>query len=71
MSPLIFALIVSAVVTVCLIVIKSKDNNEPNNNYGIKVFFTVFLVTFVCHSYMIGGEGGALAQEIDVGEPPF
>jgi hypothetical protein len=70
MSPFLFALIASAVITVCLLVLKGKDNNETNNSYGLKVFPVTFIVIFVCYSYMIGGDG-ALAQEIDIGEPPF
>jgi uncharacterized membrane protein YadS len=70
MNGFIFALIVSAVVTVCLLVTKSNENNETNNSYVMKVFIVTFFVVFVCHSYLLGGEG-AFAQEIDVGEPPF
>lgn len=70
MNAFIFALIVSAIITVCLFVTKHSDNNEPNNSYGIKVFIISFLIVFVCHSYFIGGDN-ALAQDIDVGEPPF
>lgn len=70
MSPFVFALVASAVITVCLLVLKGKDNNETNNNYGLKVFPVSFIVIFICYSYMMGGEG-ALAQEIDIGEPPF
>ena len=70
MSPFLFALVLSAIITVCLLVTKSRENNEPNNSYGIKVFIIAFLIAFVCHSYIISGDG-SLAQEIDVGEPPF
>lgn len=70
MNGFIFALIVSAIITVCLFVTKHSDNNESNNSYGIKVFIISFLIVFVCHSYFVGGDN-ALVQDIDVGEPPF
>lgn len=70
MSPFVYALIASVIVTVSLLVLKGKENNEPNNNYGIKVFFITSLAIFVSYSYLMGGNG-ALAQEIELGEPPF
>lgn len=70
MNAFMFALIASAIITVCLFVIKHNDNNEPNNTYGIKVFIISFVIVFVCYSYFIGGDN-ALTQDIDVGEPPF
>lgn len=70
MSPFVFALIASAVITVCLLVLKGKENNETNNGYGLKVFPVTFIVIFVCYSYLIGGDS-AISQEIDIGEPPF
>lgn len=70
MNAFVFATIVSAIITVCLFVTKHSDNNEPNNSYGIKVFIISFLIVFVCHSYLMGGDG-SLVQDIDVGEPPF
>lgn len=70
MNAFIFALIISAIITVCLFVTKHADNNEPNNSYGIKVFVVSFFIVFVCHSYFIAGDS-ALVQDIDVGEPPF
>lgn len=71
MTPFVFALIASAIITVCLLVLKGKENNETNNGYGLKVFPVTFIVIFVCYSYLLGGGDGALAQEIDIGEPPF
>lgn len=70
MNAFLFALIVSAVITVSLFVMKHNDNNEPNNSYGIKVFVISFFIVFVCYSYFVGGDI-ALTQDIDVGEPPF
>ena len=70
MSPFVFALIASASITVCLLVLKSKDNQEPNSNYGLKVLPISFIAVFICYSYLIGGEG-SIAQDIDIGEPPF
>lgn len=69
MTPFLFALIASAIITVSLLVLKSKENEESNTSYGLKVFPISFIVVFVCYSYLIGG--GAQSQEIDVGEPPF
>ncbi len=70
MSPFVYALIASVIVTVALLVLKGKENNESNNNYGIKVFFITSLAIFVSYSYLMGGNG-ALTQEIELGEPPF
>lgn len=70
MNAFIFALVVSATITVCLLVIKNTDNNEPNSSYGTKIFIITFLIVFVCHSYLMGSDN-KLIQDIDIGEPPF
>jgi hypothetical protein len=70
MNAFVFALIVSAIITVCLLVSKHGENNQPNNSYGIKVFIVSFFAVFVCHSYLMSGDT-SLVQDIDVGEPPF
>lgn len=70
MNAFIFALVVSATVTVCLLVIKHAENNEPNSSFGTKIFIITFLIVFVCHSYLTSSDN-TLIQDIDIGEPPF
>jgi uncharacterized membrane protein YozB (DUF420 family) len=70
MNAFVFALVVSAIITVCLLVTKHNENKEQNNSYGIKVFMISFFIVFVCHSYLMSGDT-SLIQDIDVGEPPF
>jgi hypothetical protein len=70
MNAFVFALIVSAIITVCLLVTKHSENNERNNSYGIKVFIVSFFIVFVSHSYLMSSDA-SLIQDIDVGEPPF
>lgn len=70
MSPFYFALSNAIVITLVLLALKSKEHNETNTAYGIRVFVVVFIISFVYFSYMCD-TGNGINQEIDVGEPPF
>jgi uncharacterized membrane protein YozB (DUF420 family) len=76
MSSFFFALVTSAIVVGILLMFKGNENKENNTTYAIKVFISVFIVSFVTITYMgdsgmtVGGSFSHL-QEIDVGEPPF
>lgn len=69
MTPLIFSAVVASVVTVIMIMSKSKENEESTVSYGIKTFIITFLTVFVAHTYLMAD--AASGQEIDIGEPPF
>lgn len=70
MSPFYFALGNAVIITLILLALKTKEHNETNTSYGIRVFVIVFIVTFVLFSYLCDN-GNGVNQEIEIGEPPF
>jgi hypothetical protein len=70
MSPFYFALSNAIVITLILLALKTKEHNETNTAYGIRVFVVVFITSFVIFSYMCD-TGNGISQEFDLGEPPF
>ena len=69
MSPFIFALVASSMITLIMIFSKAKDNHENTSNYAVKTFVVSFLAIFISHTYLMGD--ATSSQEIDIGEPPF
>ena len=70
MSPFYFSLCNAVIVTVVLLVFKSKTDKESNTTFGVHVFFAVFIITFLVSTFLLDNSPG-VNQEIDVGEPPF
>lgn len=64
-----FSAAVASIVTVLMLFTKSKENEEKNFSFGLKLFIIAFLTVFVIHTYLMGD--GPSGQEIDIGEPPF
>jgi K+ transporter len=70
MSSFYFALSNAIVITLILLALKTKQHNETNTAYGIRVFVVVFITSYLVFSYMCDA-GNGVSQEIDIGEPPF
>jgi hypothetical protein len=70
MSPFYFALLNAVIATMILLALKTKEHNESNTSYGIRLFIVIFIISFVLYSYLCDSSSG-LNQDIDVGEPPF
>lgn len=68
MTPFVFSFIVAAIITLVLLSMKHRDHHETNTNYGFKVFFVSLVTTYLVYTFLMSN---AVAQEIDVGEPPF
>lgn len=69
MNNAVISIVIAAVATFFIVVTEKKK--EDRASVGVRSFVSVFFVSFVALTYLVGGgmEGGA--QDIEVGEPNF